>query len=46
MECAVRSGCVPILVGPVDPAAAEFSAHPPRLHFDGCGALFRHIQGL
>ncbi len=46
MECAVRSGCVPVLVGPVDPASPEFAKHPPRLHFDGCGALFRHIQGL
>jgi len=29
MACARAAGCVPILIGPADPAAAEFAAAPP-----------------
>ena len=32
MACARAAGCVPVLIGDVDPAAAEFAAAPPVHH--------------
>jgi phosphoglycolate phosphatase len=45
MECALNSGCVPVLLGG-DAAAAEFSRFPPRFSFADETALFRRVRGL
>jgi len=42
MQCAVNSGCVPILLRADLPASLEFDAHPPRHHFAG----FEAVTGL
>src|SRR5947209_6091206 len=39
MQCALNSGCVPVLLGPSDPASAEFSEFEPALAFDDSAAL-------
>ncbi|HVC53326.1 MAG TPA: HAD-IA family hydrolase [Stellaceae bacterium] len=45
MECALNSGCIPVLLG--DAAAdPEFLRHAPRFTFAEPGDLFRHVQGL
>jgi phosphoglycolate phosphatase len=46
MECALNSGCVPVLLGPSDPASAEFSEFKPALAFHDSAALFLHIRTL
>jgi phosphoglycolate phosphatase len=46
MECAVNASCVPVLLGPVDPASAEFATHKPELAFRDSGALFLHMRTL
>jgi phosphoglycolate phosphatase len=46
MECALNSGCVPVLLGPSDPASAEFSEFKPTLAFHDSAALFLHIRTL
>lgn len=46
MECAANAGCVPVLLGPHDPGAAEFAQFPPALHFPACATLFCHVRGL
>ncbi len=45
MECAINSGCVPILLGG-SPTAAEFSRHPPLLTFADEQTLFRRVRDL
>jgi phosphoglycolate phosphatase len=45
-QCAINAGCVPILVGPEDPNAAEFEHFRPVLHFSDCASLSRHLRGL
>ena len=45
MECALNSGCVPILLG-VSATAAEFIRHKPRLSFGNAAGLFDHVRGL
>ncbi len=45
MECAIASGCVPVLLGGSG-EAAEFFRHIPRFIFADPTALFRHVQGL
>jgi len=42
LECAINSGCVPILLRAEPPRPAEFQAHPPRHHF----AAFSDVTGL
>jgi phosphoglycolate phosphatase len=46
MECAVNAGCVPVLLGPADPAGGEFAVHKPELAFQDGGALFLHMRTL
>jgi phosphoglycolate phosphatase len=45
MECALNSGCVPILLGS-SVTKEEFSRCMPRLVFADSAALFRFVQGL
>jgi phosphoglycolate phosphatase len=43
MECAIASGCVPVLLGA---GAAGFTRHRPRLSFADAASLFRSLRGL
>jgi phosphoglycolate phosphatase len=45
MECALNSGCVPVLLG-TGMSEEEHGEYPPRLVFSDCPSLFRFIQGL
>ncbi len=45
MECARRSGCIPVLLGP-PPSPAEFTEAGPSFAFAEGAALFRFIEGL
>jgi phosphoglycolate phosphatase len=45
MECAIAAGCVPVLLGPEEPAG-EFAKFPPVLSLADDAALFRALQGL
>jgi len=45
MECALASGCVPVLLGAAEPAG-EFAQFPPVLAVADDAALFRALQGL
>jgi hypothetical protein len=45
MECAIASGCVPVLLG-VDHATDEFAQYPPALTVPDDAALFRALRGL
>ena len=45
MECALASGCVPVLLGITEPSA-EFAQFPPALTVADSAALFRALQGL
>jgi phosphoglycolate phosphatase len=45
MECAINSGCVPVLLGGL-PDAAEFLRSPPRLSFADAAQLIDHVRGL
>ncbi|MBV8652850.1 MAG: HAD family hydrolase [Alphaproteobacteria bacterium] len=46
MQCALGAGCVPVLLGPSDPASAEFAAFKPNLAFHDCEGLFLHLRTL
>ena len=39
IECAIKAGCVPVLLRAEAPGAAEFEIHRPSLHFSHCDAL-------
>lgn len=45
MECAVNSGCVPVLLGG-EPDADEHLEYAPRLVFSDPATLFRCVRGL
>lgn len=45
MECALASGCVPVLLGGTA-EAPEFFRYMPRLTFAESDALFHHLRGL
>jgi len=45
MECALASGCVPVLFGETS-GSAEFAQFPPALTIADDAALFRALQGL
>ena len=45
MECAGKSGCVPVLLGG-DPGSAELSQHVPHLVFSDMRELLGFIRGL
>jgi phosphoglycolate phosphatase len=46
MQCAVNSGCVPVLLGPADPAGSEFVEFKPTLAFRDAAGLFLHLRTL
>jgi phosphoglycolate phosphatase len=46
MQCALAARCVPVLLGPSDPASAEFIDFKPRLAFSDCAGLFLHLRTL
>jgi phosphoglycolate phosphatase len=46
MQCATNAGCVPVLVRAEAPSAAEFSEHPPIVHFENCMVLLNAIWTL
>lgn len=46
MQCAVNSGCIPVLVRPHPPGEGEFADIEPHLHFPGCAALLATIRGM
>jgi phosphoglycolate phosphatase len=46
LECAVASGCVPVLLSALDAAVEETSKPPPALRFSDCAALLRGIRDL
>lgn len=39
MQCAVNSGCLPLLVRDHAPHPGEFDSYPPRRYLPGCGEL-------
>jgi phosphoglycolate phosphatase len=45
MECALASGCVPVLLGAAD-SEIEFAQYPPALTVADGAALFRVLEGL
>jgi phosphoglycolate phosphatase len=45
MECALNSGCVPVLLGN-DCGPEEFLRFAPRLSFADCDVFFRAMEGL
>lgn len=45
MLCAVRSGCVPVLLRDIAPAPGEFPDCQPRLHLGNCQALGELLVG-
>ncbi len=46
MECAKNAGCVGVLLGARPLEEESFAQFPPDLHFSGCGALLRYVNGL
>ena len=44
MECALRSGCLPVLVRAAPPSAGEFAAAPPALYFSDLAGLHAHLR--
>jgi phosphoglycolate phosphatase len=46
MQCAINSGCVPVLLGPADPADREFAQFKPALAFRDAPGLFLHFRTL
>jgi phosphoglycolate phosphatase len=45
MQCALASGCIPILLG-VEEGSVEFAQHPPVLRISDGAGLFRALRGL
>jgi len=39
LECAINTGCLPILVRKTPPAPKEFDEHPPERYLEDCWAL-------
>lgn len=46
LECAMNSGCVPVLVRKTPPEPDEFMDHCPVLHVDSCMALLKVVMNL
>ncbi|ACI97583.1 HAD family hydrolase [Rhodospirillum centenum] len=46
MECAHRSGCLPILVGCTPDVAAGLGRFPPAVRLDGCSAISALVQQM
>ncbi len=39
LECAVNSGCIPVLIRPEPPQPGEFASHPPQYYLERCQSL-------
>lgn len=46
LECAVNSGCVPVLVRPEPPQVGEFKTAQPTYHLENCGAMLAFVSEL
>jgi len=46
LECAVRAGCVPVLIRDLAPQTGEFAAYPPEWHCPDCTSLCSRILNL
>lgn len=46
LQCAIASGCFPVLVRHEEPGEGEFSAFPPALHVDSCVTLCNLLRRL
>ena len=46
LECAVRAGCVPVLIRDVAPQTGEFATYPPEWHCLDCTSLCSRILNL
>ncbi len=46
LECAVNSGCIPVLVRGNAPGETEFGAFPPAWHVEGCMPLSKLVKSL
>jgi len=46
LECAVKAGCVPVLVRQVAPKPGEFEDNPPVWYFRECQALSNLIKSM
>ena len=46
MECAVASGCLPVLLREDRPMEGEFDEHAPALYMQNCESLGRYIEKL
>ena len=46
MQCAVNSGCIPVLVRPHPPHQGEFGDAAPRLHYPDCTALLGGLLAM
>ena len=46
LECAVRAGCVPVLLREMAPQSKEFVDYPPVVHVSGCLTLSKVLQTL
>ncbi len=46
LECAVNSGCIPVLVRDNSPGEMEFGSFSPTWHFEGCIPLFNLVERL
>lgn len=45
MECAIRAGCVGVLLGPLDPQDQGFAKFPPTRQFAAFSDLAHHLKG-
>jgi len=46
MECAIKTGCVPVLIRSEEPKTGEFLDYPPEWHFPDCLTLCKHLQNM
>ncbi len=46
MQCAVNSGCIPVLVRPHPPEELEFGDAEPQVHFPDCTGLLEAVRSM
>ncbi len=46
MQCAVNSGCIPVLVRPYPPERQEFGEAEPQVYVPDCAALLKRLRSL
>ncbi|MGE5515823.1 MAG: HAD family hydrolase [Bacteroidota bacterium] len=46
LQCAVNSGCIPVLMRPEPPRPGEFMAHPPVYHLENCASMITLVREL